>query len=267
MKNIFETTKGNLCYEFINKESDKNLLLIHGFMEDHEIWDEIINEVDANIILVDLLGYGNSIPNDSFDFSMQQHAISINELLESLLLQNLYVLGHSMGGYITLELSLLNPDINIGLLHSTCIEDNDERKANRDKTIKVLELDEGKNIFIREFYWNLFAEHRKNEFADKIEILKQQAKTWAEKIPVQYIIETVKGLRDRKDHTKTWELSAGNNLLIGGTHDKLLDVEELEELAFLGDADWVEMTNSGHMGFYEEPEGLIIAIRLWMGME
>ena len=261
MESFFESAKGKIWYDLINKNSKKNLLLIHGFMEDHEIWDELKENLNANIILVDLLGFGDSTPNKSFDFSMQQHAKSIYELLEFLNPQNLYILAHSMVGYITLELSLLNPEINIGLLHSTCVSDSDERKENRNKTIEILERDS--SVFIREFYWNLFAEHRKNEFAIMIDILKYKA----EKIPTEYIIETVKALRDRKDHTQTWNISGGDNILIGGTYDKLLNVEELEELSFLGESDWAEMENSGHMGFYEEPERLRAIVRYWMDLE
>lgn len=261
MNEIFESSKGKIYYSFKSKGAEKNLLLIHGFMEDHEVWNELAESIEANIIRIDLLGFGKSIPNTSFDFSMQQHALSIHELLEFLMPDPIYVLGHSMGGYIAIELSILDPNIHIGLLHSTCVADTEERKANRNKTIEVLEKDP--SIFIREFYWNLFAEHHKNEFAAEIEILKQKA----EKMPAEYIIKTVRALRDRKEHSATWKLSGGNNIIIGGTYDKLLNVEELEELAFLGGSQWAEMTNSGHMAFYEEPEGLNEIVKLWMELE
>lgn len=258
MKTHFDSSKGKIAYWYNNSGLPKTILLIHGFMEDHEVWNDLSKDLNANVMMLDLLGFGESEPVESFHFTMQEQAEGINELLESLKIENLYVLGHSMGGYITLELSLLIPEINIGLLHSTCVADTDERKANRNKTIQVLEKDPA--LFIREFYWNLFAEHRKNEFAEIINIQKKKA----EKIPVDYIIQTVRGLRDRKDHTQTWKLSGGDNILIGGTYDKLINVEEIEELAFLADAMWVELSDSGHMGFYEEPENLHGIVNHWL---
>ncbi len=258
MKNNFDSSKGKIVYWHDNKGSSKTILLIHGFMEDHEVWSDLAKELSSNVIMLDLLGFGESEPAGNFQFTMQEHTEAIHELLEFLNIENLYVLGHSMGGYVALELSLLIPDFNLGLLHSTCVADTDERKANRNKTIQVLEKDPP--LFIREFYWNLFAEHRQNEFGDIIEILKQKA----QKVPVEYIIKTVRGLRDRKDHTHTWKLSGGNNVLIGGTYDKLINVEEIKELAFLGGATWVELTNSGHMGFYEEAEHLPAIIDNWI---
>jgi pimeloyl-ACP methyl ester carboxylesterase len=258
MKTHFNTSKGKIAYRYNNQNLPKTILLLHGFMEDHEVWNNLSPNLNANVIMLDLLGFGESEPVENFHFTMQEHAEAINELLEFLKIEDLYVLGHSMGGYITLELSLLIPDINIGLLHSTCAADTDERKSNRNKTIQVLERDP--SLFIREFYWNLFAEHRKNEFSERIETMKRKA----EKIPVENIIKTVRGLRDRKDHTHTWKLSGGNNIMIGGTYDKLINVEEIEELAFLGGATWVELTDSGHMGFYEEPENLMAIVNHWL---
>lgn len=258
MKSHFYSSKGKITYWHDNKGSDKTILLLHGFMEDQEVWNDLAKELSINVITLDLLGFGESEPKVEFQFTMQEHAEAINELLESLKVEDLYVLGHSMGGYISLELSLLIPDFNIGLLHSTCVADTDEKKSNRNKTIQVLERDP--QLFIREFYWNLFAEHRKNEFGEIIETLKKKA----EKIPVENIIKAVRGLRDRKDHTQTWKLSGGKNIMIGGTYDKLINVEEIEELAFLGGAEWVELTDSGHMGFYEEPQFLPGIIENWI---
>lgn len=260
MKKHFDSSKGKIVYWNNDIGAAKTILLIHGFMENHGVWDDLSTDLEVNVITIDLLGFGESEPLPHFTFTMQEHAEAIYEWLEVLKIENLYVLGHSMGGYITLELSLLMPDINICLLHSTCVADTDERKANRNRTIDVLV--KAPEIFIREFYWNLFAEHRKNEFGDRIEKMKLKA----EKIPVDYIIQTVRGLRDRKDHTQTWKLAGGNNMIIGGTHDKLINVHEMEELALLGGAEWVEMTDSGHMGFYEEPENLKAVVKLWLGL-
>jgi len=260
MIDFFNSSQGKIFYKYINNKSNGCLVLLHGFMEDHQCWEGLFEKLPVNILMPDLVGHGNSIPNESFDFSMQQHATAINELLNSFELNKIYVLGHSMGGYITLELSLLNPDINIGLLHSTCVEDNAEKKSNRNKTIQVLKKDP--SIFIREFYWNLFAEHKKVEHTYTIEKLKQKA----EKIPVTNIIQTVKALRDRKEHTYTWKHSKGKNIMIAGTYDKLWNRNDLQELAILAETEFAELFNSGHMGFYEEPEKLQIIIKSWLNI-
>jgi pimeloyl-ACP methyl ester carboxylesterase len=258
MNELFETSKGKIWYNVIDKGSNKNILLIHGFMEDHEVWNDLVKNLHANIISVDLLGFGNSVPNSSFNFSMIDQSVAINELLTFLAPPNLFVLGHSMGGYITLELFRLNPSIRMGLLHSTIVADSEEKKANRNKTIEVLEKDP--TVFIREFYWNLFAEFHKNKFSKQVEVLKQKA----EKIPVSYIISTVQALRDRKDQTDLWHNSDNDALWIAGAHDKLISLKELDSLSDDGPAVFVVLKDSGHMGFYEEPENLIEVVNDWL---
>ncbi len=258
MENHFESSLGKISYDFFDKGHEKNLLLIHGFIEDREVWEKVVTPLHANLIVVDLLGFGKSVPQPDFDFSMKQQAASILELLDHLHIKEVYVLGHSMGGYITLELATLKPDIHIGLLHSTCLADTEEKKHNRNKTIGVLEREPA--VFIREFYWSLFAEHHKDEFADVIEKLRLKA----ENIPVKYIIETVVGLRDRKNHLATWTKAEKHGLVVAGTYDKIFDVKELEKLVDKEKANWLELKDSGHMGLYEEPEVLTEEINDWL---
>jgi pimeloyl-ACP methyl ester carboxylesterase len=258
MENNFETSQGKIYYQFIDKKSTTTLWLLHGFMEDHQVWHPIAPLLEANLIMVDLLGFGKSIPHAGFNFSMQQQAVSLLELWEFLQPRNCRIVGHSMGGYMALEMARIQTGIPIALLHSTCKPDAEERKINRNKTIEVLQKDP--SIFIREFYWNLFAEHRKDEFAPMIEGLKKKA----EKIPVHHIIQTIMALRDRKDHTHTWQTSVHNHVLIAGTYDKLLDVHELHQISTLAGTGWVELKNSGHMSFYEEPLALATALNAWV---
>lgn len=260
MENNFESSQGKIYYQVVDKRSETTLLLLHGFMVDHAVWNQVAPLLQANLVMVDLLGFGKSTPHSEFNFSMHQHAVSLLELISFLQLNNYAVLGHSMGGYIALELSTLAPGNPTLLLHSTCKPDNEERKINRNKTIEVLQKQPA--VFIREFYWNLFAEHRKTEFESLIEDLKKKA----EKIPVNNIIQTIQALRDRKDHTPTWQTSIQKNMLIGGTYDKLLDVQELKQISAMASTGWAEMKDSGHMSFYEEPVAVAEAINNWLAV-
>lgn len=258
MNTILTGNEGRLCYQIMDKGLPETMLMIHGFMEDHSIWQNLLPGLKANIILVDLPGFGASIPDKGFDFSMKSQAKVIQLLLEHLQTTDIRVLGHSMGGYIALELATQLPQIKIGLLHSTCLADTEERRQNRNKTIGVLEKDA--SIFIREFYWNLFAENRKTEFSSEVEMLKQMAT----QIPVYHIIETVKALRDRKNHEETWTNLIHQPLLIGGVHDKLIDINDLRNIAAKKQALYFELNNSGHMGFYEDPNQVIASLNEWI---
>jgi len=254
----FIATEGSLAYEYIDKTSDKTLLCIHGFMEDHEVWNDLVAKLNVNIILVDLFGFGESNPHNDFDFSLENQAKAVAELLHHLEPKNLYVLGHSMGGYITLELLKIYYPFNAGLLHSTPLADSEEKKANRNKTIEVLQKDPV--IFIREFYWNLFAENTKDKYAALIEKMK----TKAGKIPVDHIITTIKALRDRNDNQPAFEKAEGKKIWISGKNDKLIGFGETKKLAEEANIEFVELSTSGHMGFYEEPDALLKAVKNWL---
>src|SRR5512133_1365999 len=67
------------------------------------------------------------------------------------------VIGHSMGGYITLALAERYPELlkGFGLFHSTAYADSDERREGRKKTIALIEQ-KGVGEFVKTSVPNLF---------------------------------------------------------------------------------------------------------------
>ena len=72
---------------------------------------------------------------------MMEMAASVWELLEALAIDTIQVVGHSMGGYVSIELAELKPDkvTQVCLFHSHCAADSATKKLNRDRTVKVFE--------------------------------------------------------------------------------------------------------------------------------
>ncbi len=62
------------------------------------------------------------------------------------------ILGHSMGGYITLALAENHPEIlsAFGFIHSTAFADSEEKKQNRLRGIEMIE-NYGGYTFIKEY--------------------------------------------------------------------------------------------------------------------
>jgi pimeloyl-ACP methyl ester carboxylesterase len=56
-------------------------------------------------ILVDLIGCGFSDKPDSFDYTIENHASYLHELIDSLDLQDFVIVGHSMGGAVSITLA------------------------------------------------------------------------------------------------------------------------------------------------------------------
>ncbi|MHA8080805.1 alpha/beta fold hydrolase [Aquirufa regiilacus] len=128
-----------------------SLVLLHGFGEDARIWDDFIPGRFSNQTM--------HIPNyaDWSDcMTIAEYARKIVDTLPQE--QSFILIGHSMGGYIALELAKQFPQQVQGIimLHSTPVADSADKKLQRDKTAAFIQ-EHGSEKFIRSFVANLFA--------------------------------------------------------------------------------------------------------------
>ena len=118
------------------------VMLIHGFLENSTMWDKIKPELikKNRIITVDLLGHGKS---DCLGYvhSMELFAETIDAVLKHLRIRKYILVGHSLGGYISLALAKINFTKIKGLclLNSTSYEDSEERKKLRIRANKMVQ--------------------------------------------------------------------------------------------------------------------------------
>ncbi|WP_445664838.1 2-succinyl-6-hydroxy-2,4-cyclohexadiene-1-carboxylate synthase [Fodinibius sp. AD559] len=110
------------------------LLMLHGFMGDHRVFDHLINDLckSCNPITVDLLGHGTSSkPTDLSRYNEGNQIEDIVGIIQTKNLSPLFLYGYSMGGRLALKTALNNPSLFNGLiLESTnCgISDPQKRK-------------------------------------------------------------------------------------------------------------------------------------------
>ncbi|MFC2187742.1 alpha/beta fold hydrolase [Fulvivirgaceae bacterium LMO-SS25] len=98
-------------------EGDKTLIFIHGLGGYLKHWQYNVPDLSKEFrcIAVDLAGYGKSSKGD-YSGSMIFHAEVLAEFIEKLDLQNVWLVGHSMGGQISMTLALENPSLIEGLV-------------------------------------------------------------------------------------------------------------------------------------------------------
>ena len=133
MQKKFHYKKTQIVY----KTSGEGLpvILLHGFGEDATIWDKQVSYLKdhCQLITPDLPGSGLS----SFDDADAENSDSIEyyaDMIEALLkyedINSCILLGHSMGGYITLAFAEKYPEKlrGFGLIHSTAFADTEEKK-------------------------------------------------------------------------------------------------------------------------------------------
>lgn len=98
-------------------KGDKTLVFIHGLGSYSQAW---IKNVDVlkdqyRCISIDLPGYGKS-SKQPHSGQMTFYAEVVNEFINELNLNNVYLAGHSMGGQISITTHLLYPDLTKGLI-------------------------------------------------------------------------------------------------------------------------------------------------------
>ena len=108
------------------------VVLLHGLCENLSLWNRLRVALNKNhqIITYDLPGFGKS-DKLSNKFTLDDVAEILHEdLQDKLEIDKYVVLGHSLGGYISLALANKYPEsiLGYGLINSTSYADNEERK-------------------------------------------------------------------------------------------------------------------------------------------
>ena len=128
-------------------------MLVHGFTEDRRIWDPLLTGMENKYqwILPDLPGSGDSAYNRSLNRTQGFCGSSLAPLLENENIQELVLIGHSMGGYISLAFAEKYPEKirALGLFHSSSYPDSEEKKESRDKNIRFIQKN-GAALFVEQ---------------------------------------------------------------------------------------------------------------------
>src|SRR4051794_33015630 len=104
----------NVHYEVYEKKTPKpTLVLIHGFLSSTFCYRRIIPllENDFNIIAIDLPPFGKTEKSTKFIHSYKNMAKVVIELIEGLQIKRAYLVGHSMGGQVSLIAAKERPDL------------------------------------------------------------------------------------------------------------------------------------------------------------
>lgn len=239
-----------LHYE-IKGNGKEVLVLLHGFMENNTIWERMEGFLSPNFTLVkmDLPGHGKS-PILSNKQTMEQMADAVLETLKKLKIPKYHILGHSMGGYVSLALAEKNPEVlqSLTLFFSTALEDDEEKKQIRHRSIEI--IDKFYSMFVNNSIPNLFSPNDRENLSNEIEIAKN--------IAIQTDIEGVKasqlGMIERPNRISVLESFKEKILIISGRHDGAVknDVffEQLPEKKNIK----IYSLDCGHNGHWEKPE-------------
>lgn len=234
----------------------KAVFLIHGFLEERNIWSDFIPKLQEEYLVIcpDLFGHGET-PAFGELHTMEEMADAIAFIMEELEIESASLIGHSMGGYISMAFLEKYPNRvdRIMLLNSSPKEDSTERLKERDQVMKI--VPKHKQIFVKSAVNRLFAEESKDKFEDKLNQRIEAAMEMEE----NSIIAAVKGMKIRKDREQVLKNYAGTKWIVAGEKDDLIPIESIKDVARNTDSKIIELPG-GHMSYIEQQEKVAKAI-------
>jgi len=268
------------------------VVFLHGIPAEGNLWSNQFRALPFKFIIPDLPGSGNSeIINDmsmegmaevikaildaeeplltppkgenNTQPSLNEDAVNNSNVSESEVSEMVaspfggsrkgaVLIGHSMGGYISLAFAEKYPGYlnGLGLFHSTVYPDTKEKKEARRKGIEFIK-EHSAFEFLKTSTDNLFYQQSKDQMPQLIDEFITGLRNFRADALVSYY-EAMMQRPDRRTILKTLEIPM---LFIAGKYDAVIPVNDILEQCHLPEISYFHiLANSGHMGMLEEAE-------------
>jgi pimeloyl-ACP methyl ester carboxylesterase len=224
------------------------ILLIHGFPFHQQIWEDYVGRLSDSfrVLTVDLPGFGKS-PALLSPFNLGQVADTLFSFISSKNLNALSILGHSLGGYVALDMVEKRPELfsSLVLFHSTAYADSDEKKESRTKVVDFVRKN-GALPFTSGFIPPLFADPTHPAIKKVTQIASQAT--------AEAVIGYTLAMRERKDQIKTLENFKNPTLFLAGESDPGIPVDSIRKQAASCQKPEIHIFEKvAHMGMFEKP--------------
>lgn len=226
------------------------VVFLHGFLESSTMWNTLdLSLIPIQCIKIDLPGHGASALEDDQIPSITYMAKAVIRTLEYLGINHCSIVGHSMGGYVALEMMSLGFNIDrLVLFHSSFWSDSKLRQQDR---VRVADLVfKAKSLFLQQAIPNLF--YNKDNFEDPINQLIKEAN----EMEAMNIAYASLAMRNRSNHTALIQMNASRTFVIQGLNDPVVLQEDMVRLLPEG-VRYYELNECGHMGHIEKPTDVI----------
>jgi pimeloyl-ACP methyl ester carboxylesterase len=226
------------------------VMLVHGFTEDHSFWDPPVSVLKEKyrLIVPDLPGSGGSEFNERMA-TLEDFAACLLAVMDKEKWSTGVLIGHSMGGYISLALAEKYPErlSGLGLFHSSAYPDTEEKKTTRKKSIDSIRR-YGVRPYISQSIPGLFSDRFREEHPEKIDECIDRYANFSAEALVLYL----EAMMIRPDRTETLKSLSRPLLLIAGEEDKAVPLKDSLQQSHLPDICYIHILgNTAHMGTLE----------------
>ena len=183
------------------------------------------------------------------DLTIDAIADQVQSNLKEQGVEKYFVIGHSLGGYVSLALAQNYPDhvLGFGLFSSTTYPDTVEKKKSRVKLQGFLE-EHGVQVFMDSFVPNLFSPTNREKMQAEIAILKHIGS----QVSIHTIVAYSLAMKDRPDRTNVLADSSKPRFIVAGADDGAVPLEASRKMMELvPEENALLLDGVGHNGFVE----------------
>lgn len=248
-------SENNQALDIKVKGTGRPVLFLHGFLESNAMWQEIELE-GIKMIMPDLPGHGNS-PDIEYH-SLKEMASLLIGYCNELQLKEYDVVGHSMGGYVALEMKAQDPNCKkLVLLNSNFWGDSENKKKDR---VRVAELVKTrKDLFVVEAIPGLF--HDPAKYDEQVKELVRKAREMSSHAIGLASLAMMK----RQDRSELINDSRNEVYIIQGKLDSLTTPDQMKARLPEHFNNYIEV-HASHMSWAEEPNDISVILQKILGV-
>lgn len=244
------------CYRDIGQGIP--VMLVHGFPVDGSLWNGVAAGLrkQYRLLIPDLPGSGQSPL--AKPLSIEDMAVFVNDILMQEQVAQCVVIGHSMGGYITLAFAEKYPDklLGFGLFHATAFADNPEKKEGRKRSIELMK-EYGAGTFLKQMMPTLFSGNYRRSHTRAMQAIIESKKD----ADVNALTAYYRAMMERPDRTEVLRKARVPVLFVIGKEDTAAPESDMLKQAALPAISDVQLLNDiAHLGMLEKPavsEGIL----------
>lgn len=224
----------------------KTIVLIHGYGFDYRSWYPVEVAFEGmRTIFLSLPGFGDGLVAQPY--TMASLAKTFWEAIDFDGESSVHLIGHSMGGYVCMEMAAQQPlrVASLGLIHSHIFPDSPEKKQQRSATIEQIRLN-GRDSVVRRIIPSLFAPGLIGD--EIIGSLVQRGLSYSDNA----WMFGAEAMRDRPDYSATLKSLRVPVLMVAGEKDAAVPMDVMLQQAAFPERNTLHIyPGVGHMAMYE----------------